>query len=97
VKQKPCETEFTHSNSIREAQSKGYLYPKTRANLCSEHDHCEIPAKMNQHSSHTKEKVGNRTHIKTMLKLYLHEVVEDCRTAISAMAMYILMIALFNG
>lgn len=94
VKQKPCETEFTHSNSIRKAQSKRYLYPKTRANLCSEHNHYE---KMNQDSSHTKEKVGNRTHIKTMLKLYLHEVVEDCRTAISAMAKYILMSALFNG
>jgi hypothetical protein len=52
---------------------------------------------MNQDSSHTKEKVGNRTHIKTMLKLYLHEVVEDCKTAISAMAKYILMSALFNG
>jgi len=52
---------------------------------------------MNQDSSHTKEKVGNRTHIKTMLKLYLHEVVEDCRTAISGMAKYILMSALFNG
>jgi hypothetical protein len=69
VKQKPCETEFTHSNSIRKAQSKRYLYPKTRANLCSEHNHCEIPAKMNQDSSHKRkgwEQDSHQNNAKTL-------------------------------
>jgi hypothetical protein len=83
-----------HIPTLSEKHRVKDTYTRKQEQICCEHNHCE---KMNQDSSHTKEKVGNRTHIKTMLKLYLHEVVEDCKTAISAMAKYILMSALFNG
>jgi hypothetical protein len=66
VKQKPCETEFTHSNSIRKAQSKRYLYPKTRANLLWAQPLWKNEPRQQSHKTKGGEQDSHQNNAKTL-------------------------------